>query len=113
MKEYIEKSIVERMLWAVIMSKDECTIEEMLEDASAVQAIPIPEGATNGDMIKALFPSDANELDMSKLHLMYDGLDYIKEFRKDWWNAPYRADCIPSEYDCFEDMELRNPQMHR
>ena len=51
--------------------------------------IPIPDNATNGDILKIMFPSDANELDMSKLHLMYDGLDYIHEFRKDWWNAPY------------------------
>ena len=92
MKEYIEKSIVERMLWAVIMAKDERTIEEMLEYAPTVNAIPISDNATNGDMIKALFPSDANELDMSKLHLMYDGLDYIKEFRKDWWNSPYKEE---------------------
>ena len=49
----------------------------------------IPDNATNGDVLKMMFPSDANELDMSKLHLMYDGLDYIHEFRKDWWNAPY------------------------
>ena len=41
MKEYIEKSIVERMLWAVIMSKEERTIEEMLEYAQTVQAIPL------------------------------------------------------------------------
>ena len=49
----------------------------------------IPDNATNGDILKMMFPSDANELNMSKLHLMYDGLDYIHEFRKDWWNAPY------------------------
>lgn len=49
----------------------------------------IPDGVTNGDVIKAMFPSDVKELDMSKSHLMYDGLDYIKEFRKDWWDTPY------------------------
>lgn len=47
---------------------------------------------TNGDILKMMFPSDANELNMSKLHLMYDGLDYIHEFRKDWWNSPYKAE---------------------
>lgn len=52
----------------------------------------IPDNATNGDILKMMFPSDANELDMSKLHLMYDGLDYIHEFRKDWWNSPYKKE---------------------
>lgn len=54
--------------------------------------IPIPDNATNGDVIKLMFPSDAKELDMSKSHLMYYGLDYIKEFRKEWWNAPYKKE---------------------
>lgn len=63
--------------------------EDMRAEVKEFDAIPVPKNATNGDMIKAMFPSDKNELDISKLHLMYDGLDFIKEFRKDWWNAPY------------------------
>ena len=54
--------------------------------------VVIPDNATNGDILKMMFPSDANELNMSKLHLMYDGLDYIHEFRKDWWNSPYQKE---------------------
>lgn len=56
------------------------------------KVVVIPDNTTNGDVIKTLFPSDAGELDMSKSHLMYAGLDYIQEFRKDWWNAPYKKE---------------------
>ncbi len=94
MKEYIEKSIVERMLWAVIMSKDERTIEEMLQDAPTVHAVPVPEGATNGDMLMTIFPDERGEhySYLTPLHLMYDGLDFIKEFRIEWWNARYKKE---------------------
>lgn len=43
-------------------------------------AIIIPKGATNGDMIKAMFPSLAN----SNLELV----DVLLN-TKTWWNAPY------------------------
>lgn len=96
MKEYIEKSEVERMLWAVIMSKDERTIEEMLEDASAVTAIPVPDGATNGDVIKIMFPDAevtqirgsfrSDELLGYRVWLGGRSQDYLLE----WWNEPFR-----------------------
>ena len=46
-------------------------------------AIIIPKGATNGDMIKATFPDLVN----SNLDLV----DVLNNAR-DWWNAPYRID---------------------
>ena len=52
--------------------------------------IQIPDNATNGDVIKALFPSERDEHSMTPIHLMYDGLDFVKEFRREWWNAPYK-----------------------
>ena len=42
---------------------------------------PLSEGATNGDMIKAMFPSLAN----SNLELV----DVLLN-TKSWWNAPYK-----------------------
>ena len=54
--------------------------------------IEIPKGATNGDMIKAMFPNAKN--------IRVDGgypLNYIIEGEwhrnlKEWWNAPYRLE---------------------
>lgn len=80
MKEYIEKSEVERMLWAVIMSKEKRTIEEMLEDAQVVTVIPIPEDATNGEMLTVLFGENAL--------ITLDTHNYLKE----WWNSPYKKE---------------------
>lgn len=37
----------------------------------------IPKFATNGDVIKALFPNES---------------DFETDFDTDWWNAPYRKD---------------------
>ena len=48
-------------------------------------AIIIPKGATNGDMIKAMFP---NELLTSITSTLWWGDNM--SFNKDWWNAPYR-----------------------
>lgn len=95
MAEYIEKSKVERMLWAVIMSKDERTIKEMLEDAPIVNAISIPDDATNGDIIKAMFP-DA-QIDYHEESDFVDGhvtvfpkdCDTCQDYSIDYWNAPY------------------------
>ena len=36
---------------------------------------PIPENATNGDIIKTLFPQEG---------------DFETDFDTDWWNAPYK-----------------------
>jgi len=36
---------------------------------------PIPDNATNGDVIKALFPNEH---------------DFETDFDADWWNAPYQ-----------------------
>lgn len=50
-----------------------------IEHAHTVNAIPIPDGATNGDMIKDIFPSEV-WLQMK-----------AREFNKTWWNAPYEG----------------------
>ena len=89
MTEYIDKIFVERMLKAI--TDDEELIINALNSLPTADVIPIPMGATNGDMVKSLFPSERGEqyIHMTPTHLMYDGLDYLKEFRKEWWNAPY------------------------
>lgn len=61
-------------------------------DIPTHKAIIVPKNATNGDMIKALFPNAKN--------IRVDGgypLNYIIEGEwhrnlKEWWDAPYNAE---------------------
>lgn len=68
------------------------TIDEV-RNAETVNAIPIPENATNGDMIKAIFPNvktwDESE---GALCVEFKTLNQIKIFPKYWWNAPYEKE---------------------
>ena len=87
----------------------------LLDNLSSVTPT-IPKGATNGDMIKAIFPKIEIYTDVVKEIVDVEICEDSSELRcsVDWWNTPYDPlDCIPSEYDLFEDMELSNPQMHR
>ena len=51
---------------------------------------PIPDNATNGDVIKAIF--DVKEIDMCNTYgVHFPGEeDYSHYFFKEWWNAPYQ-----------------------
>ena len=52
---------------------------------------PIPDNATNGDVIKAMF--DVKETDMSNTYCVRfpnELADDAHYFFKDWWNAPYQ-----------------------
>lgn len=52
--------------------------------------ILIKSGATNGDVIKAMF--GVKEVDMCNtygVHFPKEGEDYSHYFFKYWWNAPY------------------------
>lgn len=55
-------------------------------------AIIIPEGATNGDMIKAMFPNvECREDRLGNVFVVSDAqLGYIV-FRESWWNASYKG----------------------
>ena len=57
-------------------------------------AIPIPKGATNGDMIKAMFPNIRIE-NFGKALIIFgmasEGDMYVC-FDLDWWNAPYKRE---------------------
>ena len=48
--------------------------------------VVIPDNATNGDMIKAMFPNE--EIIESDGACVYVGAK--KRFDKDYWNAPYK-----------------------
>ena len=69
-----------------------------LEQLTSFDAILIPKGATNGDMIKAMFPNAEISLLKSEhektkvaVEWKFEPLpNYYNLFFEDWWNAPYR-----------------------
>lgn len=71
----------------VICNLDAKTVVERMKFADV---IIIPKGATNGDMIKIVFPSsEVREIMDDLVHYTLDG--YVGAYTpKDWWNAPYK-----------------------
>lgn len=65
-----------------------------LRDYSTVPAIPIPEGATNGDVIKAIFSDNvfAEERWQDENGKMCTDVisDNGMTFTDIWWNSPYK-----------------------
>lgn len=61
---------------------------------------PLPDNPTNGDMIKAMFPSATIEIlksDVEKTMVCVtwnfkDIPSYYNRFYEDWWNAPYKKE---------------------
>ena len=52
---------------------------------------PIPENATNGDVIKVVFPNTESRLDENTGIMLVKWVDgTIKTFKENWWNAPYK-----------------------
>lgn len=60
------------------------------------------ENATNGDVIKKLFPNIKIN-DNDSLHFVYTGIHYEGligvniDATKDWWNATYKCECEPDD----------------
>ena len=66
--------------------------KEIIDSLPTVNAIVIPDNATNGDMIKALFSIHKETFTNYGTIKVY-GFDSEKmptEFLVDWWNAPYK-----------------------
>lgn len=66
---------------------------KQIEDISPVPAIPIPDNATNGDMIKALFPDIEINNGNMKVYTAIPFGDYVGaniDAMKDWWHSPYK-----------------------
>lgn len=75
-----------------------------IKNVSTVPVIPIPDNATNGDVIKALFPKVVAKQHITSLSLtevMRAGIDcdvYTSKYKfftlwfpSEWWNAPYKG----------------------
>ena len=54
----------------------------------------IHENATNGDVIKAVFPNTNIEYwaEYSTYNVEFPNDNDVKHFSYDWWNAPYKAE---------------------
>ena len=60
-------------------------------EKQVVNAVPIPDNATNGDVIKAMFPNVEFKNDHQFTVWGYiNGGDCIVKYDIDWWNAPYK-----------------------
>ena len=61
---------------------------------------PIPDNATNGDVIKAMFPT----ADISLNDSCFEGVVNKYGFDMNWWNSPYQKGSKERDYDA----EYRN-----
>jgi hypothetical protein len=57
-------------------------------------SIVAPDGATNGDVIKAMFPNaktwEVTRDDVHCAYIEFKDICEIKSFPLSWWNAPYK-----------------------
>lgn len=70
-------------------------IPKELEKLPTVQVVPIPDNATNGDVIKAMFPDTTIYEETRGYGYMYSDVvrcaeNYMLTYDKEWWNAPYK-----------------------
>jgi len=103
MTEYIDKKYLDRKFQIDMMCTRGGTLfdtEKIINSLPTANVIPIPAGATNGDMIKAMFPNIE-----VKEHMAYgfrNGIQvrvYINEFSvfdlwfpTRWWNTQYKKE---------------------
>lgn len=70
----------------------EFLVERINEEAPAINAIIIPKGLTNGDVIRVVFPNYDIECD-SNIRSLFQSLDDFYESEAwSWWNAPYKQE---------------------
>ena len=67
------------------------TIKVEIDKAPTVNAIQIPDNATSGDVIKAIFPDADYVAGANFMHIV--NVNNIGEISipLKWWNAPYKA----------------------
>lgn len=65
------------------------TIEMLRDWQEEVKAIPIPKGATNGDMIITLYPNIRYTIQNGRV---VTTIGVASSFDLDWWNALYKPE---------------------
>ena len=78
---------------AEVIKVDDCGSNIGDYDIPIHNAIIIPEGATNGDMIKTMFPNvECGKDELGNVFIISSAqLGYIA-FRESWWNTPYKKE---------------------
>ncbi len=85
--------ILNDIKYQIQSSLDEVDVDKDCKEAEQEsKTIPIPKNATNGDMIKAMFPrTKIRWITQNRIGITVENnQDYITEFELDWWNAPYK-----------------------
>lgn len=62
---------------------------DMIAEAIA-KGMTFPDNATNGDVIKALFPDSELNKESDYVYLTISRGVYLEDRNATWWNAPYK-----------------------
>ena len=65
------------------------TLKEWIDLMASGKSVILPDNATNGDVIKALFPN-GSQVKGAGIYIMNDNKSNIS-YDFDWWNAPYKG----------------------
>lgn len=67
-------------------------LQEIITMLEYDSIIFIPEGATNGDMIKAMFPDKELWQTITSICLSTFDHNHAEIYNSSWWNSPYRKE---------------------
>ena len=84
----------------LVMPSKEPILQAYNMAISALSQPQIPDNATNGDVIKAMFDvTEEHFYDEDRMVDVYglDRTDDPSTFYADWWNSPYKAESKPQE----------------
>ena len=93
----MKKLIKETIFYKKFTSRIYALLHSQEVTEKEVNCIEIPNGATNGDMIEAMFPNCEQKEHMHNgyFEMYFDGdlgnASYMR-VSKDWWRAKYRID---------------------
>lgn len=85
----INKTIYEKMKKKTLSYGEYEAVTNGLLRIVRNEGITLPEKATNGDVIKALFPNCVIDEDFGGA--VVTNIDTQQYWKKEWWNAPYRG----------------------
>lgn len=87
----INDALVEACKWHTQGICELTGIESGILAEAVTEGKLIPENATNGDVIKALFPDIIVEYGYGLAIGVDFGVGGERDLSRDWWNAPYKA----------------------
>lgn len=64
-------------------------LAEFINECKIADAIPIPEGATKGEMMQAMFDVEIVDEFAFSYGVKLSNSNYV-QFNKDWWDSPYK-----------------------